>query len=101
LPLDVPRWRACCGKVNKHVARLPRDRWIENWERAAIVKYAQQFPLNGYWHFSFLMLERDLLAVSPLKTYRVLTAAGLIQTWNGKLCQRGTGFVQPPLPHQH
>jgi hypothetical protein len=41
------------------------------------------------------------LAVSPLTTYRVLTAVGLIQTWNAKLYKKGMGFAQPLVPHQN
>jgi hypothetical protein len=39
-------WRARYGKVNEHNAWIPRDHWIEDWERDAIVKFAQQFPLE-------------------------------------------------------
>jgi hypothetical protein len=46
LLLDVPRWRARDGKVNKNVAWLPKRRvaperpLVEDRERAAIVKFA-------------------------------------------------------------
>jgi transposase InsO family protein len=94
-------WRARYGKVNEHNAWIPRDHWIEDWERDAIVKFAQQFPLEGYRRLTFMMLDRDIVAVSPSTTYRVLKAAGLIQRWNVKPSKKGTGFVQPLAPHQH
>jgi hypothetical protein len=72
-------WRARYGKVNEHNAWIPRDHWIEDWERDAIVKFAQQFPLEGYRRLTFMMLDRDIVAVSPSTTYRVLKATGLIQ----------------------
>ena len=48
-----------------------------------------------------MMLDRDIVAVSPSTAYRVLKAAGLIKRWNGKPSKKGTGFVQPLAPHEH
>jgi hypothetical protein len=31
----------------------------------------------------------------------VLGQAGLLRKWNGKPSKKGTGFEQPPAPHQH
>jgi transposase InsO family protein len=94
-------WRVRYGKANEHNAWIPRDHWIEGWERDEIVKFAREFPLEGYRRLTFMMLDRDIVAVSPSTTYRVLKAAGLIQTWNGKPSKKGTGFVQPLAPHEH
>jgi len=94
-------WRARYGKANEHNSRIPRDHWIEGWEREEIVKFAREFPLEGYRRLTFMMLDRDVVAVSPSTTYRVLKAAGLIQAWNGKPSRKGTGFVQPLAPHEH
>jgi len=47
------------------------------------------------------MLDRDVVAVSPSSTYRVLKAAGLIEAWNTKPSKKGTGFEQPLRPHEH
>jgi putative transposase len=48
-----------------------------------------------------MMLDRDLVAVSPSTTYRVLKDADLLQPWNLKPTKKGTGFVQPIQPHEH
>lgn len=47
------------------------------------------------------MLDHDIVAVSPASTWRVLSKAGLLEKWNNKSNKRGTGFVQPLLPHEH
>lgn len=94
-------WRNRYGKINEHNALIPRDHWIETWERDAIIKFAQEFPLEGYRRLTFMMLDRDVVAVSPSTTYRVLSTAGLIQKFNGKPSKKGTGFVQPLAPHEH
>lgn len=94
-------WQHRYGKANEHNAWIPRDHWIESWEREAIVNFALEFPLEGYRRLTFMMLDRDVVAVSPSTTYRVLKAAGLIQSWNRKISKKGTGFVQPLQPHEH
>lgn len=94
-------WRNRYGKINEHNALIPRDHWIETWERDAIIKFAQEFPLEGYRRLTFMMLDRDVVAVSPSTTYRVLSTAGLIQKFNGKPSKKGTGFIQPLAPHEH
>lgn len=47
------------------------------------------------------MLDADIVAVSPSSVWRVLSRAGLLRKWNGKKSLKGTGFEQPPEPHQH
>ena len=41
-------------------------------ERQRIIDFAHQYPLEGYRRLTFMMLDRDLVAVSPSTTYRVL-----------------------------
>lgn len=48
-----------------------------------------------------MMLDADVVCVSPSTTYRVLRAAGLLDRWNRKPSKKGTGFVQPDGPHRH
>ena len=48
-----------------------------------------------------MMLDHNIVAVSPSSTWRVLSKAGLLQKWNQKPSLKGTGFVQPLLPHDH
>ena len=45
--------------------------------------------------------DQDVVAVSPTTTWRVLSAAGLLDRWNRKPTKKGTGFVQPLAPHEH
>ncbi len=48
-----------------------------------------------------MMLDADVVAVSPSSVYRVLRAAGVMDRWNGKTSKKGTGFHQPLHPHDH
>jgi len=87
--------------VNAHNGKIPRDFWLEGWEREAIVEYHGKHPLEGYRQLTYMMLDADVVAVSPSTTYRVLRAAGLLDRWNRKPSRKGTGFHQPDAPHRH
>lgn len=95
------RWRQRYGMVNEHNAWVPRDFWLEDWERAAIVAYFKDHPDEGYRRLTYMMMDADIVAVSPSSVYRVLHGAGLLRRWNGKPSKKGTGFVQPVAPHEH
>lgn len=94
-------WKKRYGKANEHNALVPRDHWLEAAERDAIILYHSQHPVEGYRRLTFMMLDADVVAVSPATTYRVLRAAGLLDRWNKKPSKKGTGFVQPLAPHEH
>lgn len=94
-------WKSRYGKANEHNGQVPRDHWLELWERRAIIDYHAKNPLEGYRRLTFMMLDDDIACVSPSTTYRVLKAAGLLDRWNRQPSKKGTGFVQPLKPHEH
>jgi transposase InsO family protein len=95
------QWRNRYGMANEHNGRLPRDWWLEDWEKQAIVEYCDRHPLEGYRRLTFMMLDDDVVAVSPSSTYRVLKAAGRLDRQRWAPSKKGTGFVQPDGPHKH
>ncbi len=94
-------WIDRYGKANEHNAPIPRDFWLEEWEREAIIGFYHDNPLEGYRRLTFMMLDRNIVAVSPASTWRILSKAGLMDRWNKKISKKGTGFVQPLRPHEH
>jgi transposase InsO family protein len=94
-------WQGRYGQVNEHNATIPRDHWLEEEEKQAILGFQREYPLEGYRRLTFMMLDRDIVAVSPSSVYRVLKEAGAIRCWNRKPSKKGTGFVQPLRPHEH
>jgi hypothetical protein len=74
-------WRERYGKVNEHNGWVPRDFWLEEWEKRAIIAFHLKNPLEGYRRLTFMMLDADIVAVSPATVWRVLS--------------------RPPQPHQH
>jgi transposase InsO family protein len=94
-------WRGRYGKANEHNGKVPRDFWLEDWEKEAIINFHQAHPDEGYRRLTFMMLDADVVAVGPTSVWRVLGEAGLLKHWNGKPSKKGTGFIQPLAPHEH
>jgi putative transposase len=94
-------WRSRYGKVNEHNAWVPRDHWLEDWEKRVILDFETAHPVEGYRRLAFMMLDGDVVAVSPSSVYRVLRDAGRLAKWNGRPSRKGTGFQQPLGPHEH
>jgi putative transposase len=74
--------------VNEHNAWVPRDFWLEDWEKQAIIGFHLKNPLEGYRRPTFIMLDADIGAVSPTSVWRVLGQAGLLWKWNGSRRRR-------------
>ena len=94
-------WKERFGKVNEHNSWIPRDHWLSADEKERIAAFARANPLEGYRRLTFMMLDADVAACSPASVYRVLKAAGLLAGGTPALSKKGTGFVQPLVPHEH
>lgn len=94
-------WCRRFGQGNGHNGAIPRDFWLEAWEKAAIIAFYLEHQEAGYRRLTFMMIDRDIVAVSPATTYRILREANLMRPWNRKESKKGTGFHQPTYAHQH
>jgi transposase InsO family protein len=94
-------WQQRYGKANEHNGLIPRDWWLEKWEKEAIIAYFIDHPFDGYRRLSYMMLDEGVVAVSPATTYRVLRDADLLGHRQVKPSLKGTGFIQPLKAHQH
>jgi putative transposase len=94
-------WKRRYGKVNEHNSWIPRDFWLESWEKEKIIEFFCQNRDEGYRRLAFMMLDEDVVAVSPSSVYRVLKSEGLLQRWNRKPSSKGKGFKGPSQPHEH
>jgi len=94
-------WQHRYGKVNEHNGWVPRDFWLTDYERQAMIKYYLANPLEGYRRLTYMMMDDDIVAASPSSVYRVLSDAGLLSKWNRKPSKKGDGFEQPLKPHEH
>lgn len=74
---------------------------MENWEKHAILDYETQHPKEGYRRLTFMMMDADIVSVSPSSVRRVLSVAGRMNKWNKTVSKKGTGFMQPLKAHEH
>ena len=94
-------WKKRYGKANEHNGWIPRDFWLEDWEKEAIEDYFIEHPFEGYRRLTYMMMDEDIVAVSPASVYRVLKDRGLMEQRNAKPSSKGKGFKQPLEAHQH
>lgn len=94
-------WKKRYGKVNEHNAWIPRDFWLMDGEKQAIIDFYAANPKEGCRRLAFMMLDADVVAVSPSSVWRVLKGAGLLRPWKKSESKKGTGFHQPEKPHEH
>ena len=81
-------WRERYGKVNEHNGWAPRDFWLEDWEKQAIIGFHLKNPLGGYRQLTFMMLDADIVAVSPTSVWRVLGQAACYRSGTGNRQRR-------------
>jgi len=94
-------WKKRYGKANEHNGKIPRDFWLQPWEKQAILDFQGRYPLEGYRRLAFMMLDQDVVALSPSSVYRVLREAGRLSRSAAKPSSKGSGFVQPSRAHEH
>jgi putative transposase len=105
--IGIPRskfyqWQQRYGRVNEHNAWIPRDFWLRDWEKQAILEFWSTHSREGYRRMTYMMLDADTVAVSPSTVYRVLQDAGVLHRWNrDHTSSKGQGFAQPVKPHEH
>ena len=103
--LGLPRskfydWRKRYGCANEHNGKVPRDWWLEDWEKQAAVDFFTQHPRDGYRRLAYMMIDAGVVACAPSTVYRVLKDAGVLAKSTATPSKKGTGFVQPEKPHQ-
>ena len=95
-------WKSRRGCINHHNGKIVRDHWLLPWEYERIVAYYETHREEGYRRLTYMMLDDDVVAVSPATTYRVLSGAGLLKRWNTNTgAEKSHGFDQPQSIHEH
>ncbi len=95
-------WEIRYEQKNEHNATLPKNFWLDEWEREVILAFYNEHPDEGYRLLTYTMLDADLVAVSPSSVYRTLKAAGKLEKWAKQSSSRkGQGFEQPAKVHEH
>jgi hypothetical protein len=58
-------WKKRKYQNNQHNGQIPKAHWILPWEREAIIAYRYQHLDEGYRRLTYMMLDEDIVAVSP------------------------------------
>jgi putative transposase len=101
LPSRFYDWLKRKNQANQHNGLQPKQHWLLPCEKEAIVTHAQLNPNEGYRRLTYMMLDANVVAVSPSSVYRVLKAAHLLMPSECKPSKKGTGFIQPTQAHEH
>ncbi|MDQ3635673.1 MAG: IS3 family transposase [Acidobacteriota bacterium] len=101
-PSKYYAWVTRYGKVNEHNGKIPRDHWLTDEEKSQIIDYYAEHPDSGYRRLTYMMMDADVVAMSPASVYRVLKAEGLMKRFAGRVGNgKGKGFEQPLSVHKH
>jgi len=100
-PSRYYQWQKRRGLDNRHNGKTPREHWLFPEEREAILSYCQDKLEEGYRRLTYMMLDADIVAVSPATTYRLLKNAGLLNRWAPSKRDAKKGFDQPLAVHEH
>ena len=96
-------WKSRKGRATRHNGITDKRHWILPEEREAIIDYAKEHLHEaGYRRMTYMMLDENVVAVSPSTTYRILKQAGLLDRWNISMTKtKKHGFDQPARVHEH
>jgi putative transposase len=94
-------WRKRADKETVHNGHVPKSHWLLNWEIQEIVAYRRLHRDEGYRRLSYMMLDENIVAVSPSSVYRVLKHYNLLSSAWRHTKTKGSGFHQPTKPHEH
>jgi transposase InsO family protein len=88
------------GQENQPHGVQPKPSWLTESEKAAIINYYANHRQTGYRRLAYMMLDENVVAVSPSSVYRIIHTAGLLWATTANPSKKGTGFHQPKRPHQ-
>jgi transposase InsO family protein len=101
-PSKYYAWGRHRGQLSRHNGQIVREHWLLPWERERIIAYYQTHREEGYRRLTYMMLDENIVAVSPATTYRVLSGAGLLKRWKIPAgVPKSHGFDQPTRVHEH
>jgi len=94
-------WARRYGEENRHNGQIPRDYWITEAEKTSVIEYFQEHSQEGYRRLTYMMIDENVVAISPASVHRILSAAGLMGRRTRRSSSKGKGFTQPLKAHAH
>ncbi len=68
-------WQKRYGQANRHNGNIPKINQLEEWEKTSIIDFYLTHPLEGYRRVTYMMIDENLVATTPVTVYRVLKFA--------------------------
>jgi hypothetical protein len=81
------QWRKRYGQANEHNGKVPRDWWLEEWEKLAILGFHDRHSLDGY--------DRSACACPARKPYLPTVASGRGVSGSGSQAATKGGLRSP------
>jgi putative transposase len=95
-------WKTKYGEPFKHNGNQPKDFWLTEAEKSAIIEYAKNHFESGYRRMCYEMMDADVAAVSPTTVFRILRDNGLLNRFpRPSPTKKGAGFEQPLRANEH
>lgn len=95
-------WIKRYGRVNEHNGQIPRDHWLTDEEKQLIRGYYLEHEESGYRRLTYMMMDADVVAVSPTSVYRTLKAEGFLNRFpQVGSSRKGMGFEHPRQVNEH
>lgn len=88
---QVLRLGAAVRQIQPAQRQVPRDFWLTEDEKKAILDFQALYPQEGYRRLTYMMMDADVVAVSPSSVFRVLHDAGRLGYFPRKDTRRGPG----------
>jgi hypothetical protein len=55
-------WKRRYSIINEHNSWIPRDYWLQDWEKEEILSFHGKHSLEGYRRLCFMMMDDDVVA---------------------------------------
>ena len=96
------RWRRLesLGKLEDAYVKPNNPDAILPWEVKAVIEYALKNPKEGYKRLAYMMMDEDIVYISPSSVYRILSSHDLLSRYKTSAKSPGKYDFKPDAPHQ-
>jgi putative transposase len=90
------------NREKKVKRNIPKSHYSTPDEQKAVVEFKKENMEIGYIRLTWMMIDRNIVYLSPSTVYRILVNAALNNKWTKPACEpKKEGFDQPNRVHEH
>ena len=95
------RWRSreACGELEDKQAQQPNLDAAFPQEIKAVIGYSLKHPGDGYRRLAYMMIDEDVVFLSPSSVYRILDSEDLLYRYKRSSRSAGRYDYKPKKPH--